>query len=359
MQENLSTSKPSLPNGREPTPAEAAAEAATTPEEAKEIERKAREHHAKKAKVSKKAEHKSSAFKAGESGVLTKEQVKRVVLVTDENDPLWDPKMRLPIPKTIIDDFEQGWWDPSMPLKLYPDGRISQGRTKWRAALKVGLDKLEIPFVVVDDGGDEILAMRRGVRLNEHVQHIDPMTRAESILRALSADVSEKEVAEDHGISVNDLHGYLLITDESKCPPSVQEMLREGTISFAAALELAKRADKMTAGQIKDAAEQMAKAAAGGVKVTAAQVKGAAGAADEKVATKKEIKQFLLDAQSDHFAGKYGEATTWALIVGLEVGLGTRSIAGAKQVLAHIAKGKFPKIDFKQYQDGKAEKADE
>lgn len=178
------------------------------------------------------------------------------------------------------------------------------------------------------------------------------MTLAESIVRALSAGIEEKQVAEDHAVTVNDLHGYLLLTDEDKCPPTVQELLREGKISFTAALELARRADKMTKSEITQAAEQVAKIAGGGLKVTAAQVKKAAGASSDGPATQKQKKQFLLDVQSASFAGKHGEAVKWAAIVALEVGMGTRTIDSAYEALDKIAKGHTVRVDFKQYQDG-------
>ena len=148
---------------------------------------------------------------------------------------------------------------------------------------------------------------------------------------------------------MNDLHGYLLLLDEDKCPASVQELLREGKISFAAALELARRADKMTKGEITQAAEQVAKIAGGGLKVTAAQVKKAAGVNAEGPATQKEKKQLILDLQSGELRGKAGEAVKWAAIVALEVGLGTRTVDSAWAAFGKLAQGQTIRVDFKQY----------
>lgn len=323
------------------------------------VEKKARKAVAKARKAS------APKAKGGQFIEIGPSDYDRVVLPDDENDPHWDPKLRNPVPEGVVESLADFGWDPSSRAIAINKGKkleIIHGKTRWRALEKAnkhrkaaGLDPIVAQLLVVDeDAADEeavLVNMEKNATLNYGVQRIDPMTTAESITRMLSAGRDEKTVAKRHSVTVNDLHGYLLLTDENKCPPKVQEMLREGLISFTAALEFARRADKMTKGEITAAAEAAAKAAAGGVRVTSAQVARAAGAGDEKVATKKEVKQFLLDLQSDE-PGK-GE---WGAIVGLEVGLGTRSIASARAVLAQVRKGKTPKIDFKQYQDG-SEKA--
>jgi hypothetical protein len=303
---------------------------------------------AKKAKAPRAEKHATSAFEVGETGLLTDDQKKAVVLVTDEADPLWDPKMKLKVPQEIVDAFEdpQFGWDRSMPLRIRSDGRIAQGRTKWRAALKVGLDKLEIPFVVIDDE-DEILSMRQGVRLNEHVQVIDPMTRAESIARMLSAGVEEKQVAQDHAISVNDMHGHLLLLDLKE---SIQELVRTGQMPFAAAVEFHRRNRELPAAVQDQLANEIVKAAQGGVKVNSSVVKKAGG--EEKVATRKDIKQQILDLQSNLPTDKVGRAAHWGAIVAIEMCLGTRSVKQFENAIVSAAHSKEVKVNFKQYQDG-------
>lgn len=304
----------------------------------------------KKAQKKSKPEKRTDPFKVGDSGVLTKDQRKHVTVVTDESDPLFNPKVR--DPEDMSGTLAQLGWLSTNPLAVLPDGRVMSGRTKWlsleKAEKKIG-HALEIPYIVVDM--DEEVGADATDALDIRVQKLNPMVIAEKVFRSLSRGKSEKEIFDLTGISPEQQHGYLLLTDESKCPPEVQEMLREGTISFAAALELARRADKMTTGQIKEAAEQMAKAAAGGVKVTTAAVKRAAGDGDGP-ATQKQKKQFLLDTQSDPFTGKHGDAVTMAAIVALEMGLGTRTIESTKAALKKIAHGQTVRVDFKQYQDG-------
>lgn len=326
----------------------------------KEEEPKA-EHKEPKAKRQKKVQpaHVEATGEIIEIDTGDAKQFDRVVLPESEDDPHWDPKLKNGVPEGLVENLAELGWDPSMAIIAVREGdklKVAHGKTRWRAIekanrlrQKAGLPALVARVCVSDEAPDDDQAilrnMERNVSLNYSVQDVDPMTTAESVARLLSAGIEEKTVAKRHNMTVNDLHGHLLILDTQKCPESVQELLRERKISFTAALELARRSEKMSASELTQAAEQIAKAAAGGVKQTTAQVKKAAGDGDEKVATKKEVKQFLLDLQSNE-PGK-GE---WGAIVALEVGLGTRSIQSAKQVLSHIRKGKTPKIDFKQYQ---------
>jgi hypothetical protein len=319
-------------------------------------------------------EHKPKAKKVKHASKLAKQEqdleidtgkeYDTISLPENENDPHWDPKMKLPVPQGLIDGLAEFGWDRSMRLAAVTDHKgnlkIVHGRTRWRAIpranairKKAGLPPIVAYVTVVDEQDDiegVVRDMRRNVRLNRHVQDIDPMTLAESIVRALSAGIEEKQVANDHAVTVNELHGYLLLTDDDKCPPVVQELVREGKLPFSAALELARSAEKMTKADVTHAAEQIAKMASGGLRVTTDRVKKAAGSHDEKVATKKEIKQWLLNIQSDKPNGKHGEQVAMAAIIGIEVCLGTRSIPSAESALEKLAHGSNVKIDFKQYQ---------
>jgi hypothetical protein len=332
-------------------------------EEQQEANREAekREHKKSKPKAGKKAS--PSKYKAGDEGVIGPKDYDTITLPEDENDPHWDPKLKNPVPDSLIDSLADFGWDPSMKMLVTPQGdklKIVHGRTRFRALEKAnkqrksaGLDEIVIPYLVVEEDETDIESILRNMELNTTlnygVQKIDPMTTAESIYRLLSAGVEEKVVAKRHGITVNEMHGYVLLLDEEKCPPHVQELIRDGSVSFTAALELARRAEKMTAAQLKQAADDIAKAAQGGFKVTASQVKQAAGVQDASPATNRQKKQFILDLHSAQLAGKFGEGAKWAGIVAMEVGLGTRTIDSAWQALDRIAKGETIRVDFKQY----------
>lgn len=323
------------------------------------------------------------AHKPPESIVLdTGKHYDTVVLPADEADPHWDPKLKNPVPDALIHGLAEFDWDPTMQAlaKRLPDGKLEviHGKTRWRAVAKAnairkknGLPPVQAKLYVIDEDDEDLeqilFNMRRNNRLNHHVQHIDPMTRAESIFRQLSIlqdqvaagtvqGDPDKTVADDFGITVNDVHGHLLLLDEEKCPPNVQEMLRTGKISYSAALELARKSSDLSKAQMTQAVEKLAKLAEGGIRVTSAQVKKAAGADEQRPATKLEKQKALLTLKTADFKGPHGEAAKWAAIVALEVGLGTRTLEQFWDNVDKIAKGKSVRVDFKQYE--KEEKAE-
>lgn len=333
-----------------------------TPAEEK-IEQQKAEPKPKKAKV-----HKPKAEALLGDIDIGPKDYDRVVLPDSEDDPHWDPKLKNPVPEGVVESMSAFGWDPSSRALAIPVGdklKIIHGKTRWRALEKANrLRRAEKKdaivaklHVVAEDESDldaVIHNMRKNVVLNRAVQTIDDMTLAESIVRALSSGQEERQVAKDHAISLNDLHGYLLLTDESKCPPAIQEMLREGKISFAAATELARKAESMTKAEMTHAAEEIAKAIAGGLRVTSAQVKKAAGVQSDGPATNKAKKQLILDLQSGQLKGKFGEQVKWAAIIAMEVGLGTRTVDSFWSAIGKLAQGQTIRVDFKQYQtDGK------
>jgi DNA-binding CsgD family transcriptional regulator len=315
----------------------------------------------KAAKKSKKSKPKKpeAKFKVGQRiHVTSLKQRDEFRVPEDEEDPHWDPKLKNPVPEGVVDSLVDFGWDETQAALALTDGTLVHGRTRWRALSKADtirknnkLGHVE-PWVVITEEKtieDAVHLMERNVTLNFSVQDIDPMTKAESIYRLMSAGVDDKTNAKRHNCSVNDVHGYVLLLDEDKCPPNVQEMLRAGQISFTAALELARKAESMTKAELSQAAEQIAKISSGGLKVTAAQVKRAAGVEGSGPATQKEKKQLILDLQSGELRGKFGEACKWAAIVALEVGLGTRTVDSAWSALGKLAQGQTIRVDFKQY----------
>ena len=287
------------------------------------------------------------------------------VLPDTEADPYWDNKLKNAVPDGVVDGlFDLGWDQSSVARGVRQANgviKITHGKTRWRAIPKVNtlLKRADLPpltaYVYVederpDDEAQMIHGMEMNAQLNHGTQFIDPLTKAEDILRLYSAGIDERRLAKRFSCTVNDVHGYLLLTDETKCPPVVQELLRAGKLSFTAALELARRAEKMSTAELAASAEQMAKISNGGLRVTTNDVKKAAGVNANKPATLRERKQFLLDVQSAKFEGKMGDAVKWALVIATELGLGTRTLEQTWSAAAKISKGQTIKVDFKQYQ---------
>ena len=319
-------------------------------------------------KKAKPAKVKKAAPTLGDVDVPAKDY-DRVVLPADENDPHWDPKLRNPVPEGLVEGLAEFGWDPSSRAVAIPvEGgklKIIHGKTRWRALekanklrSKLGEDPIVARLHVVPETGDDEQAiinnMRLNVRLNRHVQEMDHMTIAESGFRSLSAGQDEKTVAKDLAVSVNDLHAHMIFLDEAQFPKVAQDALREGKLTYSAAQEIARQGKDKTKAEIIELVEKTVKATTLGAKITSKDVQRAAGkGGEEHPATKKEIKQFLLDLQSDPAEGKQGYGATWGAIVAIEMCLGTRSMKQAVAAIAKIAKGEHIKVDFKQYQDGK------
>lgn len=330
-----------------------------------------KEPKAKKPKKAKALKATKIHFKLGDLD-LTEKEYGKVVIPSDENDPHWDPKLKNAVPEGLVEGMAEFGWDPSSRAVAIPvEGgkfKIIHGKTRWRALekanklrQKLGEEPIIARLHVVSETGDDeatiITNMRRNVRLNRHVQEIDHMTLAESMFRALSSGQEEKQVAKDHAVTVNDLHAHMIFMDESQFPAAAQEALREGKLPYAAAQEIARQSKDRTKAELLELVEKTVKAANLGAKLSTKDVQRAAGkGGEEHPATKKEIKQAILDVQSDPVEGKQGYGATWGFIVAVEMCLGTRSMKQAMNALAKIGKGEHIKVDFKQYQtDGKKE----
>jgi len=176
-----------------------------TPQEAvQEVQTQEPEVKAKRVRKSKPKA--STPFKVGESGFLTKSQRTQVTVVTDEADPLFNPKVR--DPEDMTGTLTQFGWLATNPLSILPDGRVMSGRTKWlsleRAEKKLG-HNLEIPYVVVEM--DEDAGADATDALDIRVQKLNPMVIAEKIFRPCSRGKREKEICDVTGISQEKQHG--------------------------------------------------------------------------------------------------------------------------------------------------------
>lgn len=281
----------------------------------------------------------------------------KLKLPKDESDPHWDPRMEMEVPEGLINAMvEDNETVSVLNVEEGPNDTylFQDGRTRFRALPEVNKQRKKAgkaPFAFTlavfpptedsIEGAKSILL--RGMRAN--VRMDDPPTVFSlQCQRWLSADISEQEICATQGITAPTLHAYLGLLD---LPKGVQKMVDDGTISRSAALALT----KLDEGKVQAAADAMAAAVKAGQKVTAKDIARVAGA-DDKVATAKQKKQWILDLQSCKFAGKHGSVVNFAAIVAMEVAMGTRSIDQAMAALDRLGKGEGIKIDFKQYQDG-------
>src|SRR5229473_2263370 len=112
-------------------------------------------------------------FKTGEAGVLSKDQRKHVRVVTDEVDPLFNPKVR--DPEDMSATLAQLGWLSTNPLAILSDGRIVSGRTKWLSLEKAEKrvdHEIAVPYIVVDM--DEEVGADATDALDIRVQKLNP-----------------------------------------------------------------------------------------------------------------------------------------------------------------------------------------
>lgn len=307
------------------------------------------QHKAKNAKV---VEIKERVYKTFHLDTGDEAQFKEFHLAKSEEDPYWDHRQTLDVPAAIVQSLVDEE-EPSL-IKVVAEGdgyKVWDGRTRLRAVPEANrqrkkLGKKPLRFIIaVTDPPEEVSEVIKG-SIRSNIRMEDPPTvLAMHVSRALAADVTEEWLCKTLDMNAKKLHEYLALLD---LPKKVQAHVDDGTISIAAALALTRLDEK----DVEAAAEKLAAAAKVGKRVSAADVAPKKG--DDKVATKKEIKQFALDLDSDPFAGKHGEAVTKAIILGIELCMGLRSIPQAIAAANRIAKGEALKIDFKQFQtDGK------
>lgn len=307
------------------------------------------QHKAKKAKAEKPVTER--VYKTFHLDTGDETQFKQFHLAKSEEDPYWDHRQTLDVPVSVIQSLVDEV-EPSL-IKVVKDGdeyKVWDGRTRLRAVPEANrqrkkLGKKPVHFIVaVTDPPEEISDVIKG-SIRSNIRMEDPPTvLAMHISRALAADVTEEWLCKTLDMPSKKLHEYLALLD---LPKKVQAHVDDGTISIAAALALTKLDEK----DVEAAAEKLAAAAKVGKRVSAAAVAPKTG---EVVATKKEIKQFALNLEGDPFAGKHGSEVSKALVLGIELCMGMRSIPQTTAAATRLAKGDDVKINFKQFQtDGK------
>jgi hypothetical protein len=279
-----------------------------------------------------------------------KEDLKRLKLAKDEEDPYFDARQNLEVSEGLTQSMADE--DEPAVIKVVEDGsdyKVWDGRNRVRAApeanrlrRKAGKPPIVFHLAVVDPpaNGEPSEIIKGTMRANIR-QDSPPCVLAQDISRALAADVTEEWLCATLGMTSAKLHQYIALLD---LPKAVQKHVDENTISIAAALALT----KLDLKDVELAAEKLVAAAKVGKRVSAAQV--ANPNHDSKVATKKEIRQYVLDLQSDPLPGKNGKALTQAFVMGVEICLGFRSTKQATAALIRIAKGEDIKINYSPYQ---------
>ena len=291
----------------------------------------------------------------------TEADLDKLILPNDEGDPRWEDRQNLNVPEELIVSMSEEELATTLDVTETSDGKhyvINDGRTRVRAIPEVNKRRKKKglpPFVLTlavrpaETEEDVKTILMRSLRANIRMDS-PPTTVARQIERYLIADISEEEICRSlPNMTGKKLQGYLALLSKS-IPDKVRAQVDAGLITIAAAIALT----QIPAGQVEAMAQRMVDAALAGAKVSASDVKKALGVDGGKPATAGQRKQLVLDLNSKKIPGKHGEAATFAAIIALEVAHGTRTIESFWAAFDRIAKGEAVRVDFAQYQDGKA-----
>lgn len=277
----------------------------------------------------------------------------RAALPKDENSPGWDARMNLDVPEGLIEVLGDGDTAKRLehePITIVEEGEnwiFQNGRTRVRAVdeankLRKRNKQPPVSFTLVILPPSDEISTDAKVRIAANIRlDSPPTTMANDIALALSQDVPEEWICKTMGIDMKKMQAYLALLD---LPDKVQKLVDSGALTLKAALELT----KLDESKVEAAAERAAAAAKVGQRVTAKDI--APSKPGETVATKKEIKQFVLDLQSAGMEGKHADAVVAAFIAGVEICLGFASKNQTASRLHRAAKGETVKYEYGKYQ---------
>lgn len=285
---------------------------------------------------------KNGAPTQGKLIYLAPEELSKLVLPKDDTDARWDPRMGLTIPKWLVTSLEEHGVETPIEVSPGPKGTflIDAGKTRVRAIplayellRKKKKPLFSIPVLVRTR--DEIAAMDRMVRENEHRRDSDAVTKAETMMRMLDVGKTEGEVAAQFRVSTQTVTQYLSLLG---LPDEVKKMVREGRLSVSSAVGVAKLAPE----EIAKAAKNLV-AAAGEGRVTGKAAARATGKGGADTLGRKAIKELIEELKVAKLAGAHGDFVKRAAQEALETVLDARRRDDLWDVLDRLAKGKLPK----------------
>lgn len=199
-----------------------------------------------------------------------------LVLVEDDTDPRYDPRVRLPVDEGLVANIlyrGQGVLEPAIVAKDGDQAVVLDGRQRVKAAreanrrlVEQGVDPLRVPCVLRRGDDSDMFAVM--VSANEHRATESPIEKARKVARYIHLGHTEEEAATLWGVSRMTIRNWLATLDLA---PKVQKAIEAGRISPSAALPLGKlpreeqaaRLDEMTAGDRKPTVRESRERAGG------------------------------------------------------------------------------------------------
>jgi ParB family chromosome partitioning protein len=273
---------------------------------------------------------------------LAPEELSKLTLPKDDTDARWDPRMGLAVPKWLVTSLEEHGVETPIEVSPGPKGTflIDAGKTRVRAiplAYEILRKKRKplFPIPVLVKARDEVQAMDRMVRENEHRRDSDAVTKAETMMRMLDVGKTEGEVASQFRVSTSTVSQYLALLG---LPDEVKKMVREGRLGVSAAVGISKLSPEAVAKAAKNLI-----AAAGEGRVTGRAAAKAAGHGGPDTLGRKAIKDLIEELKVAKLAGAHGDFVKRAAQEALECVLDARRKDDLWDVLDKLAKGKLPK----------------
>lgn len=165
-----------------------------------------------------------------------------LVLVEDPNHPSFDERIFLPTPEWLVKSVDEDGVINPIKVKLEGENYIVvDGRQRVKAARVANArrkERGEVPVRVPCHPmrADDKTQTRMMVKLNEHRQEDDPITRAKKMTRLLNHGYSVDDVADHFAKTVSFVEQHLALLD---CAADVQRAVIAGNMSVTAAVQFA------------------------------------------------------------------------------------------------------------------------
>ena len=234
---------------------------------------------------------------------------KELVLVEDETDPLFDPRIKMPLDDALVKNIMfQGIIEPVVITKRDGQAIVIAGRQRVRAAREankrleeMGKEPLNVPCVV--RRGNEADLFGVSISENENRQDDSPLGKAEKCARYLSMGKSEEEAALTFGVSKQCIQSWLKLLE---CSAPVRKAVEEGKIAATAALKLSPLPYK----EQQETLQGLMEKTSNGKRITARQTAKATGQKSSRMKSRKEI---LKKLEESGLSPNYKKALQWVL----------------------------------------------
>lgn len=171
-----------------------------------------------------------ASYKKGEDGCAGKADLywfapESLIVVTDKADPLYDPRVELPVSEALVRSIMRR--GILQAVRITPgEPRVVAGRQRVRAALEANrrgaAPPVRVPCVVLTGAGDHLAGA--AVAENEIRQDDNPAVKAEKAQRLQALGYSVEDIADDFGVSTATVKGWLKLAAE---PVAVRQAVKE------------------------------------------------------------------------------------------------------------------------------------